>query len=73
MAVEVGDCATVLEQFIHDAANLPAEINYMMEEIQAIDKDMQKHLMNINSKEGALQKQVKNHGSLVAHPKSTLR
>lgn len=69
MAVEVGDCATVLEQFIHDAANLPAEINYMMEEIQAIDKDMQKYLSNINSKESALQKQVKNHGSLVAHPK----
>lgn len=69
MAVEVGDCATVLEQFIHDAANLPAEINYMMEEIQAIDKDMSKHLININSKESALQKQVKNHGSLVAHPK----
>lgn len=69
MAVEIGDCATVLEQFIHDAANLPAEINYMMEEIQATDKDMQKYLVNINSKESALQKQVKNHGSLVAHPK----
>ena len=69
MAAEVGDCATVLEQFIHDAANLPAEINYMMEEIQAIDHQMHKYLQNVNSKESALQKQVKNHGSLVAHPK----
>jgi len=69
MAAEVGDCATVLEQFIHDAANLPAEINYMMEEIQAIDQQMHKYLQSINSKESALQKQVKNHGSLVPHPK----
>ena len=69
MASEIGDCATVLEQFIHDSANLPAEINYMMEEIQAIDQEMQKYLTGINSKESALQKQVKNHGSLVAHPK----
>lgn len=69
MAAEVGDCAAVLEQFIHDAANLPAEINYMMEEIQAIDQQMHKYLQNINSKESALQKQVKNQGSLVAHPK----
>lgn len=69
MGAEIGDCAAVLEQFIHDAANLPAEVNYMMEEIQAIDKDMQKYLVNINTKEGALQRQVKNHGSLVAHPK----
>ena len=66
---EVGDCATVLEQFIHDAANLPAEINYMMEEIQAIDKDLQKHQSNIRSKESALEKQVKNHGSMQPHPK----
>lgn len=69
MAGEVGDCATLLEQFIHDAANLPAEINYMMEEIQAIDKEQQKSLSSITSKEATLQKQVKNHGSLVMHPK----
>lgn len=69
MAADIGDCATVLEQFIHDAANLPAEVNYMMEEIQALDKDMQKFLVNINSRESTLQKQVKNHGSLVPHPK----
>lgn len=69
MAVEVGDCATVLEQFVHDAANLPAEINYMMEEVQAIDKEMQRYLSAINSRENTLQKQVKAHGSLVAHPK----
>ena len=69
MATEVGDCATVLEQFIHDSANLPAEINYMMEEIQAIDQQIHKYLQSVNSKESALQKQVKNHSSLVAHPK----
>ena len=69
MATEIGDCATVLEQWVHDSANLPAEISYMMEEIQAIDKEMAKHLGTIASREGTLQKQVKNHGSLQAHPK----
>lgn len=63
------DCASVLEQFIQDAANLPAEINYMMEEIQAIDKEMQKYLSSITSKENILQKHVKTNGSMQPHPK----
>lgn len=63
------DCASVLEQFIHDVANLPAEINHMMEEIQAKDKEMQKHLATISSKDANIQKHVKTNGSLVPHPK----
>ncbi|KAL9617338.1 MAG: hypothetical protein Q9160_007868 [Pyrenula sp. 1 TL-2023] len=63
------DCASVLDQFIHDVANLPAEVNHYMEEIQAIDKDLSKLQVQINTKDSALQKHVKANGSLVPHPK----
>ena len=63
------DCASVLEQFIHDAANLPAEISHMMEEIQAKDNDLQKFQSSINNKDGNIQKHVKHNGALQAHPK----
>ncbi|KAL2403943.1 hypothetical protein ABEF95_007788 [Exophiala dermatitidis] len=63
------DCASVLEQFIHDAANLPAEINHMMEEIQAKDKDLQKYQSVINQKDNNLQKHIKMNGVLTPHPK----
>ncbi|KIW43930.1 uncharacterized protein PV06_04977 [Exophiala oligosperma] len=63
------DCASVLEQFIHDAANLPAEINHMLEEIQAKDKDLQKYLSVINQKDVNIQKHLKVNGVLAPHPK----
>jgi inhibitor of growth protein 3 len=63
------DCASVLEQFIHDAANLPAEITHMMEEIQAKDKDLQKHLSVVNQKDSNIQKHLKTNGVLAPHPK----
>ena len=63
------DPATVLEQFMHDAANLPAEICHMMEEIQAKDREMQKYQSAINAKDGSLQKHLKLNGILNAHPK----
>lgn len=63
------DCASVLEQFIHDAANLPAEINHMMEEIQAKDKDLHKYLSVINQKDNNIQKHLKVNGVLAPHPK----
>ncbi len=65
------DCATVLEQFVHDAANLPAEISHMMEEIQAKDTEMQKHQTSTNAKDGSIQKQIKTSGVLNAHPKES--
>ena len=63
------DPATVLEQFMHDAANLPAEICHMMEEIQAKDRELQKYQSVINAKDGSLQRHLKLNGSLSAHPK----
>ncbi|KAK5314979.1 hypothetical protein LTR93_009981 [Exophiala xenobiotica] len=63
------DCASVLEQFIHDAANLPAEINHMMEEIQAKDKELHKFISVINQKDINIQKHLKVNGVLAPHPK----
>ncbi|KAF7714743.1 Chromatin modification-related protein [Penicillium ucsense] len=69
MALGAEDCATVLEQFVHDSANLPLEINHLMEEIQAKDKIMQESRVVINSKDGSLQKFIKLNGSLAPNPK----
>jgi inhibitor of growth protein 3 len=63
------DPAAVLEQFMHDAANLPAEICHMMEEIQAKDREMQKYQSAINTKDSNLQKHLKLNGSHNSHPK----
>ncbi|KAL1967800.1 hypothetical protein VTN77DRAFT_2489 [Rasamsonia byssochlamydoides] len=63
------DCATVLEQFVHDVANLPAEITHLMEEIQAKDKIIQECRATINSRDNSLQKFIKLNGSLTPNPK----
>ncbi|KAL2841491.1 inhibitor of growth proteins N-terminal histone-binding-domain-containing protein [Aspergillus pseudodeflectus] len=63
------DCASVLEQFVHDVANLPAEINHLMEEIQAKDKIIQDCRAVINSKDASIQKFIKLNGSLTPNPK----
>ena len=64
----VEDCASVLEQFVHDGANLPAEITHMMEEITAKDDIMRNHHKTINAQDGQLQKHVRLHGGLQPHP-----
>ncbi|KAJ5681450.1 PHD finger domain protein [Penicillium maclennaniae] len=69
MAHGAEDCATVLEQFVHDVANLPLEINHLMEEIQAKDKLMQECRAIINSRDGSIQKFIKLNGSLTPNPK----
>ncbi|EGC45909.1 p21ING1c variant 2 [Histoplasma capsulatum var. duboisii H88] len=63
------DCSTVLEQFIHDVANLPAEITHLMEEIQAKDKIMQDCRATINSRDMSLQKFIRQNGSHAPNPK----
>lgn len=69
MAHGAEDCATVLDQFVHDVANLPLEINHLMEEIQAKDKIMQDCRATINSRDGSIQKFIKLNGSLAPNPK----
>ncbi|PWY78114.1 hypothetical protein BO94DRAFT_537899 [Aspergillus sclerotioniger CBS 115572] len=63
------DPAAVLELFVHDVANLPAEINHLMEEIQAKDKIIQECRTTINSRDTSLQKFIKLNGSLTPNPK----
>lgn len=59
----------MLEQFVHDAANLPLEVNHLMEEIEAKDKIIQEYRATINSRDGSIQKFIKTNGSLAPNPK----
>ncbi|KAI5297755.1 hypothetical protein KEM56_004563, partial [Ascosphaera pollenicola] len=63
------DCSSVLEQFVHDVANLPAEIAHLMEEIQAKDTTISECRGLISSRDVSLQKFIKQHGSLTTNPK----
>ncbi|KAH7034295.1 inhibitor of growth proteins N-terminal histone-binding-domain-containing protein [Macrophomina phaseolina] len=63
------DAASVLELFIHDVANLPAEITHLYEEMQAKEQQIQACNNIIESRDGSLQKFVKLNGSLVKNPK----
>lgn len=69
MAHGAEDCASVLEQFVHDVANLPAEITHLMEEIQAKDKTIQESRSIISSRDASIQKFIKLNGSLAPNPK----
>ncbi|ORY06887.1 inhibitor of growth proteins N-terminal histone-binding-domain-containing protein [Clohesyomyces aquaticus] len=63
------DAASVLEQFIHDVANLPAEITHLYEEVQAKDQQINECRSIINARDSSLQKFIKLNGSLVQNPK----
>lgn len=63
------DAASVLEQFIHDVANLPAEIAHLLEEIQAKDSLIQECRALINTRDLSLQRHVKKEGGHVGHQK----
>ncbi|KAF2638806.1 hypothetical protein P280DRAFT_481609 [Massarina eburnea CBS 473.64] len=66
MATE--DAATVLEQFIHDVANLPAEITHLYEEVHAKDRQIQESRAMIAQRDSSLQKFIKLNGPLVQNP-----
>jgi inhibitor of growth protein 3 len=63
------DPASVLEQFIHDVANLPAEITHLYEEMQAKDTQIQECRTIIAARDNSLQKFIKLNGGLVQNPK----
>lgn len=63
------DAATILDDFIHEVANLPAEIQHLLEEIQAKDVRVRDHQQQIEHRDLALQKHVKQMGGHVKHPK----
>ncbi|KAF1818538.1 uncharacterized protein K489DRAFT_327304 [Dissoconium aciculare CBS 342.82] len=63
------DAASVLEQFVHDVANIPAEVTHLLEEIQAKDLQIQAFKDEINKRDTQLQKWVRTNGGHVANPK----
>ncbi|KAI5780038.1 hypothetical protein EDC01DRAFT_620784 [Geopyxis carbonaria] len=63
MAAPPEDAATVLDAFISDVSNLPAELSHLYEEIRARDVQLQAHHNTFVSRDGALQKHIRTHGS----------
>ncbi|UJO16283.1 Chromatin modification-related protein [Fulvia fulva] len=63
------DAASVLEQFTHDIANIPAEITHLMEEIHAKDLTIAAFRDEINKRDNQLQKWVRLNGGHVQNPK----
>ncbi|WPH01273.1 Hypothetical protein R9X50_00411100 [Acrodontium crateriforme] len=63
------DAASVLEQFVHDVANTPAEITHLLEEIQAKDMQITSLKDDIAKRDAQLQKWVRINGSHVLNPK----
>ncbi|TKA75430.1 hypothetical protein B0A49_05043 [Cryomyces minteri] len=62
------DAASVLEQFVHDVANLPAEIAHLLEEVQAKDRLVQDCRDVIAKRDASIQKFVKLNGGHVKNP-----
>lgn len=63
------DAASVLEQFVQDVANLPAEIAHLLEEIQAKDRVVQECRNVIATRDGSIQKFLKLNGAGQPNPK----
>ncbi|RPA84910.1 hypothetical protein BJ508DRAFT_19972 [Ascobolus immersus RN42] len=64
------DAGTVLECFINDVANLPAEVNHLFEEMHAKEKQLVECQKSIAQRDSALQKVIRaNNGTHVHNPK----
>ncbi|GAB7366249.1 hypothetical protein MBLNU230_g7806t1 [Neophaeotheca triangularis] len=63
------DAATVLEQFMHDVANIPAEVQHLLQEMTAKDTQIANFKVEIDKRDAALQKWVRVNGGHVHNPK----
>ncbi len=63
------DPITVLEDFVARSANLPAEIQYMREEMDDKERQLQLCMDGINVRDQAIQKFIKLNGSLAPNTK----
>ncbi|TKA39931.1 hypothetical protein B0A54_10282 [Friedmanniomyces endolithicus] len=63
------DAASVLEQFVHDVANTPAEITHLLEEVQNKDLQIGAFKEEISKRDAQLQKWVRVNGGHVPHGK----
>lgn len=66
------DALQVLEIFINDVANLPAEISHIYEEITHKDSLLRTSLETARSRDASLQKHIRLHTSLEPHPKEAV-
>ena len=62
------DAASVLEQFVQDVANLPAEIAHLLEEIQAKDRTVTEHRSLITARDTSIQKHLKSQNFNCSNP-----
>jgi chromatin modification-related protein YNG2 len=66
------DAATLLDYYTHDLTNLPDETRYFMDELRKKDLEYDKILLQIEIADSQLFKYIKQHGSLIRHPKEEL-
>lgn len=66
------DAATLLDQFTHNLANIPDEAKYILSQLREKDIEYDKVISQINSADSQLFKYIKQHGSLVRHPKEDM-
>lgn len=66
------DAATVLEQYVSDLANLPAEIAHILEEIRDKDIKFYDTRKKIQQRDNQIHKFIKANGSLTDNPKEQL-
>ena len=69
MAAIHEDAASVLDQFVQDVANLPAEIVHLLEEIEAKDKSAHESRTIITSRDSSIQRFNKQNGFGQQNPK----
>ncbi|KAL8695635.1 MAG: hypothetical protein Q9224_003274, partial [Gallowayella concinna] len=63
------DAASVLEEFVQNVANLPAEIAHLLEEIHAKDRVVQECRTDAASRDASIQKFLKTNGARQLNPK----
>lgn len=63
------DAAAVLEQFVHNIANLPSEINHIYQEMEVLDKTIQSLRTTNQELDSSIQKSVKANGVSAKAPK----
>lgn len=68
----MGDAVYVLDQYLQDCANLPAEIQHIFEELK--NKELKYHEVKkrIHHRDSQLHKFIKQHGSLQEAPKEAV-
>ncbi|EGX44353.1 hypothetical protein AOL_s00193g81 [Orbilia oligospora ATCC 24927] len=65
----IEDVQSVLEQFIENVSNLPAELTHLYEELSNKDKRVHTLKQSISQKDASIQRFIRQNGSQVPYPK----